>query len=99
VHFKKDEAFLTPHIGDLDTSSSRDFLYESITSFKKFLDVNFDAIAIDLSKDYPSTILGEKMAKESKAKIVRVQHHLAHLASVCAEHQKISNKKMKSNME
>ena len=90
---KKDEAFLTPHIGDLDSSSSRDFLYESITSFKKFLDVDFDAVAVDLSKDYPSTILGEKMAEESKAKIVRVQHHLAHLASVCAEHQKFPIKK------
>jgi len=43
-------------------------------------------VAVDLHPDYASTWLGEEMARERGARIVRVQHHAAHAAAVLAEH-------------
>lgn len=82
------EAFFTPHIGDLDTAKSRDFLEESLLSLERFLESEPAAVAVDLHPDYPSRWLGEKLAKERSFRIFEIQHHLAHIASVLGEHGK-----------
>jgi hydrogenase maturation protein HypF len=43
-------------------------------------------VACDLHPDYHSTRLAEQLAKRFGARLVRVQHHLAHILSVMAEH-------------
>lgn len=79
------EAFFTPHIGDLDTAKARDFLEESLLSLERFLESEPAAVATDLHPDYPSRWLGEKLAKERDLWVFEIQHHLAHLASVLGE--------------
>jgi hydrogenase maturation protein HypF len=86
---KDGEAFYTPHIGDLDTVKARDFLEESILSLETFLEADAEAVCVDLHPDYPSRRLGEKISKDRGIPLIEVQHHLAHLASILAEHKKI----------
>ncbi len=79
-------AFLTQHVGDLDTDAARAFLREAAEGLESFLECRPDVIAVDLHPDYASTWLGEEMARTRGARVVRVQHHAAHAAAVLAEH-------------
>ncbi|MEW6757117.1 MAG: carbamoyltransferase HypF [Acidobacteriota bacterium] len=79
-------AFLTQHVGDLDTDAARAFLREAAEGLASFLECRPRVVAVDLHPDYASTWLGEEMARERGARIVRVQHHAAHAAAVLAEH-------------
>lgn len=80
------EAFLSAHVGDLDTAealaawdAARDHL-EATTGLRP------EVIACDAHPDLPSTRLAERLAAERGLPLVRVQHHHAHLAAVAAEH-------------
>jgi hydrogenase maturation protein HypF len=80
------EAFLSQHVGDLDTEPARDFLEEAAAGLEDFLEVEPRAIAVDLHPDYPSSWLGERLAGARDGRVLRVQHHLAHAAAVLGEH-------------
>jgi hydrogenase maturation protein HypF len=80
------QAFPSQHVGDLDSSPARAFLAEVIDGLLDFLQVEPDVIACDAHPDYPSSWLAEEMAAAHGARIVAVQHHLAHVAAVLAEH-------------
>lgn len=82
------DIFFTPHIGDLDNVKARKFYEDSILSFKGFLEVDFDAVAVDLHKDYPSTTFGEAIAKKRETPPIGIQHHLAHLSAIVGEKEK-----------
>jgi hydrogenase maturation protein HypF len=81
-----DQAFLSQHVGDLDSVPARDFLGEVIDGLIDFLQVQPDLIAADAHPDYPSTWLAREIAKKCGIEVVAVQHHLAHVAAVLAEH-------------
>ena len=76
------EAFVSPHIGDLDTAETMRFWRESIAHLLRLLDVRPERVACDLHPDYRSSQLAETFG----APVVRVQHHAAHVAAVAAEH-------------
>ncbi len=73
-------------MGDLDSTPARAFLGEVIEGLLDFLQVKPDVIACDAHPDYPSTWLAEEMASAAGARLLRVQHHVAHVAAVLAEH-------------
>ncbi len=79
-------AVLSQHVGDLDSEGARAFLHEVATGLEDFLQAEAAVIAVDAHPDYPSTWLGEELARSRGARLVRVQHHLAHAAAVLAEH-------------
>jgi len=77
-------AFVSPHIGDMETPQARDFFHESITLMKRITESNPKIIACDCHPAYYST----KAAQELNAqKVIRVQHHHAHIVSCMAENQ------------
>ena len=76
------EAFVSQHIGDLDTAETVLFWRETIDHLLGVLDVRPELIACDLHPDY----LSSRMAEEFGPPVVRVQHHAAHIAAVAAEH-------------
>ncbi len=80
------EAFLSQHVGDLDGEPARGFLREVAEGLEDFLQARGALIVVDAHPDYPSTALGERMAHARGAKLLRVQHHLAHAAAALAEH-------------
>jgi hydrogenase maturation protein HypF len=81
-----DKAFLSQHVGDLDTVPAREFLAEVVDGLLDFLQVEPSLVAADSHPDYPSTWLAAELAKKYDTAVVSVQHHLAHVAAVISEH-------------
>lgn len=80
------EAYCSQHVGDLDSEGARAFLAEVAGQLEEFLELRAEVLVVDEHPDYPSTWLGERLARERGARLVAVQHHLAHAAAVLAEH-------------
>src|SRR5439155_4963541 len=76
------EAYLSPHVGDLDHLETFAFFREVIGKLEQLLGVRPEVVACDLHPDYVST----RWALESGLRSEPVQHHHAHLASCLAEH-------------
>ncbi|MBH5371080.1 carbamoyltransferase HypF [Bradyrhizobium glycinis] len=76
------EAFVSQHIGDLDTAAGHRFFEETVDHLLSTLDVEPVVIAHDLHPNMASTRFAESRGKP----LIAVQHHHAHAASVMAEH-------------
>lgn len=76
------QAYLGPHIGDLENLETYDSYTTAIGRFQRFVDIQPAVIACDAHPDYMSTMYAEGQGKP----LVRVQHHHAHVVSVMAEH-------------
>jgi len=81
-----DQAIASQHVGDLETEAARGFLREVIEGLEDFLQIRAPLIAADLHPDYGSTMLARELAAERGARVIGVQHHLAHFAAVLGEH-------------
>jgi hydrogenase maturation protein HypF len=75
------EAFLSPHLGDLDTEAAYRAFRADLELYLEMLAVQPELIAHDLHPDYLST----RWALEQDAERVGVQHHHAHAAACLAE--------------
>jgi len=76
--------FVSPHIGDLETPQARDFFHENIALMKRITESDPKIIACDYHPSYYSTQAARKIPAE---KIIKVQHHHAHIVSCMAENQ------------
>ncbi|MGX4769218.1 carbamoyltransferase HypF [Bradyrhizobium guangdongense] len=76
------EAFVSQHIGDLDTAEGVRFFEETIGHLLSTLDVEPLVVVHDLHPNMAST----RFAEASGRRLIAVQHHHAHAASVMAEH-------------
>ncbi|MCM8800874.1 MAG: carbamoyltransferase HypF [Candidatus Omnitrophica bacterium] len=77
-------AFLSQYIGDLKTYSTFNFYKETILRFKHLFAIKPEVIAFDLHPDYLSTSYAQRI---KGVKLIGIQHHKAHIASVIAEHR------------
>jgi hydrogenase maturation protein HypF len=77
------QAFLSQHIGDLETVPATEAFQQTIASFQSLYEKQPTAIAYDLHPDYYSTQFAQKMS----IPMIAVQHHYAHAVSCMAEHQ------------
>jgi len=77
-------AFISPHIGDMETPQARNFFHESIALMKRITESNPKTIACDYHPGYYSTRTAQELHAE---KVVKVQHHHAHIVSCMAENQ------------
>lgn len=80
------EFVVSPHLGDLSTPAAIARLDATARELIAWTGARPEVIACDLHPDYASTRVAESLAMELGARLVRVQHHAAHLASVAAEH-------------
>jgi len=80
------QAFLSPHIGDLGSAACRHALVEAVQRLRDFLGVRPALIAHDLHPDFFSTQHAQALAAEWGVPTLAVQHHHAHAAAVRAEH-------------
>ena len=75
-------AYMSPHIGDLDSGGCIDAYRESLARMQKLLRIKPELAVCDLHPGYASTEIAESL----ELPLLRVQHHHAHIASVMAEH-------------
>lgn len=77
-----DQAYLTPHMGDLEFEESLSAWRRDLERFEALLGVHPQVIAHDLHPDYAST----RYASERPARRrIAVQHHVAHVLAAVAE--------------
>jgi hydrogenase maturation protein HypF len=81
---KKGYAYLSPHIGDLETPEARDFFHESIALMERITECRPRLIACDLHPGYYASQEARRMVGREA---IAVQHHHAHIVSVLAENR------------
>jgi hydrogenase maturation protein HypF len=76
------DAFLSPHLGNLDTEAAHRAFAADLALYLDMLGVRPEVVAHDLHPDYLAT----RWALGQDAERVAVQHHHAHAAACLAEH-------------
>ncbi len=80
-------ATLSQHIGSVDDLETIGFLREAIDHLVRITRAPAPRIvACDLHPRFATTRLADELAAEHGARVVRVQHHTAHVLSVMEEH-------------
>ncbi len=79
------EAIVSQHIGDLEQASALEDYRAMLDLYRNLYDFTPQIIAVDAHASYLSTQLGERMAEQSGARLVRVAHHHAHMAACLAD--------------
>ena len=78
-----DQAYLSPHIGDLESLESLDHWRATLATYQHLFRIGPEAIVHDLHPGYLSTRLAREMGV---SQTLAVQHHHAHIAAVMGEH-------------
>jgi len=81
---KENMAFLSPHIGDLETPLARDFFHETLALMERITECRPEIVACDLHPDYYASRTAAGMKNRT---VIAVQHHHAHIASCLAENR------------
>jgi hydrogenase maturation protein HypF len=80
---KQNQLICSEHIGDLEDAEVYHHYINSIEHLRKLFEVEPKVVACDLHPGYLST---QHALSLSDMKVIQVQHHWAHIASVLAEH-------------
>ena len=78
-----DEAFVSPHIGDLEGTEALDHWRQAYDRFRALFRIEPTVAVRDLHPGYLSTRVAEELGL---SRIIAVQHHHAHIAAAAAEH-------------
>ena len=78
------EAFLSQHIGDLETEPAGRAFRQVIADFAKLYEARVETVVADLHPDYLSTQYAEK---QNYVRHTGVQHHVAHVLSCLTENE------------
>ncbi|HUU15527.1 MAG TPA: carbamoyltransferase HypF [Sedimentisphaerales bacterium] len=80
---KQNQFICSEHIGDLEDAEVYHHYINSIEHLRKLFEVEPQVVACDLHPGYLSTQYALSLAG---SKVISIQHHWAHIASVLAEH-------------
>jgi hydrogenase maturation protein HypF len=78
-----DRAWVSPHIGDLDSLEGLDHFRQMLAVYRRLFDIQPEAVVHDCHPGYLSTRIAAELALPTT---IAVQHHHAHIAAVMAEH-------------
>jgi len=81
------EAFLSQHIGDLETSEAQTAFRAVAADLPRLYDAKPEAIACDLDPDFISTKYAAHLTARVYIPLYPVQHHWAHVLSCMAENE------------
>ncbi|MBC8468710.1 MAG: carbamoyltransferase HypF [Planctomycetes bacterium] len=80
---KQNQFICSEHIGDLEDAEVYHHYINSIEHLRNLFEVKSEIVACDLHPGYLST---QYALSQAGPKVIKVQHHWAHIASVLAEH-------------
>lgn len=80
------DAFLSQHIGEVDSLESLAYFREALAHLEAVFKVEPQIIAHDLHPGYLTTRLAQELAAERGLSLTAIQHHHAHIVSCLAEH-------------
>ena len=83
---RDDQAFLSQHIGDLENDTTLANYEELIEIYKKLFRITPEVVACDLHPDYLSTRYAHDSTAQTGLRLIPIQHHHAHIASLLTEH-------------
>lgn len=83
---KKDKAYLSQYIGETSKFDTFEFLKESVSNMIKLTRLKPKLIVCDLHPEYNSTQYAKEISTKYEAKLIQIQHHKAHVASVACEY-------------
>jgi len=78
-------AFLSHHIGEIDTQETLQSFESGIKHFEKIFRIHPQLFACDLHPDYLSSNYVRQRACSEKKELIQIQHHHAHLAACLAD--------------
>jgi hydrogenase maturation protein HypF len=83
----RNNCFLTQYIGDVTNLETLNCLIGALHDVRRLFQITNDAdvIACDAHPQYMTSRLAQELAQSKHIKLVKVQHHHAHLAAVMAE--------------
>ncbi|MDR4515436.1 carbamoyltransferase HypF [Nitrosomonas sp.] len=81
------QAYLSPVIGDLSSAEARETLDAVVVQMCRQFKIEPAITAHDLHPDFYSTAFARSFAAQRCLPVIAVQHHHAHIAAVCVEHQ------------
>jgi hydrogenase maturation protein HypF len=80
-------AYISPLIGDLATADARHQFDHTVQRMCRDYSIQPAIVTHDLHPDFYSTQFAQAYAEQQQIPLLPVQHHHAHIAAVCAEHQ------------
>jgi hydrogenase maturation protein HypF len=85
---RDDHAFMSQHIGDMQDVDTLENFDRIVTHMKRLFRIEPEFVVCDLHPQYLSTYWAEEYveAQGGKPRLLKVQHHHAHIAAVMAEH-------------
>lgn len=82
------QAFLGPHLGDMESPEMLNRLAETVDRFRNLLQIEPEVIACDAHPGYHTTGWAREFARRNGLPLVQVQHHRAHVAALMADGQR-----------
>ena len=79
-----DDAFVSPHLGDLDTLETLQHFRATLDRYSRLFRIVPEVVARDLHAGYLSTRIADEL---DVGRRIVVQHHHAHIAAVLGEHR------------
>ncbi len=79
------KAILSQHLGDLEEARTAAEYERTIGLYRALFQQEPRVVSVDLHPDYRSAQLGREWAASAGLRLVEVQHHFAHIASVLAD--------------
>ncbi|MCL1046817.1 carbamoyltransferase HypF [Shewanella electrodiphila] len=79
-----ENAFVSPHIGDLHNLETNQYFEQTINTFRRLYQFTPEQIIADKHPEYTSSQWAKSQANEQKLPLANVQHHYAHVLSVLA---------------
>jgi hydrogenase maturation protein HypF len=79
--YKDGFAITSPHVGHVRNPPTLAYLEETAERIRSWLGAGYDLIAHDLHPSFLSTGYARALAEETRAELVPVQHHRAHVAA------------------